>query len=137
MSRHLEPDAEKVRKQIKEMISETATEDNSNLKKVDCLRSDDGRVMYAGEELAKQVVTLRHYLGLGPDWGWTLWHFPAPRELINDSSMYLVPLSGSASIPQDESLTEGSFMCTTNNSMLSPRTTVLIFMKRNSHSQSC
>lgn len=66
MSRHLEPDAEKVRKQIKEMISETATEDNSNLKKVDCLRSDDGRVMYAGEELAKQVVTLRHYLGLGP-----------------------------------------------------------------------
>lgn len=130
MNRHLKPEAEKIRKEIKEMIPETATEDNSNLKKVDCLRSDDGRVMYVGELLANKVVTLRHYLSLGSDWGWTLWHFPAARELINkDSSMYLVPLSGSASVPQDGSLTEGSFICTTNNSMLSPGTTVLIFMK--------
>jgi hypothetical protein len=65
MSRHLEPDAEKVRKQIKEMISETATEDNSNLKKVDCIHSIDGRVMYVGKALANKVVTLRQYLGLG------------------------------------------------------------------------
>ena len=65
MNRHLKPEAEKIRKEIKEMIPETATEDNSNLEKADCLRSDDGRVMYAGEALANKVVTLRHYLGLG------------------------------------------------------------------------
>lgn len=65
MNRHLKPEAEKIRKEIKEMIPETATEDNSNLKKVDCLRSDDGRVMYVGELLANKVVTLRHYLSLG------------------------------------------------------------------------
>ncbi|OJJ79277.1 uncharacterized protein ASPGLDRAFT_52730 [Aspergillus glaucus CBS 516.65] len=130
MNRHLKPEAEKIRKEIKEMIPETATEDNSNLEKADCLRSDDGRVMYAGEALANKVVTLRHYLGLGSDWGWTLWHFPAANELINkNSSMYLIPLSGSANIPEGGSLTEGSFMLITNNPIVRSGATVIIFMK--------
>ena len=65
MNRHLKPEAEKIREEIKEMILETATEENSNNERPDRLRSDDGRIMYVGTVLANKVVTLRHYLGIG------------------------------------------------------------------------
>lgn len=50
-NRHLKPGAEKIRKEIKEMIPETAMEENSNLEKADLLCSDDGRIMYTRERL--------------------------------------------------------------------------------------
>lgn len=65
MSRSLDAEAEKIRKEIKQMIPETASEENKNTRQTDSLRSKDGRIMYAGTKLGNKVVELRDYLNIG------------------------------------------------------------------------
>ncbi|KAB8265977.1 hypothetical protein BDV32DRAFT_69 [Aspergillus pseudonomiae] len=130
MRRPLSADAEKIRGEIKEMIRETATEKQTYSKKVDRLRSDDGRIMYAGDALSKKVVELRDLLSIGTEFGWTVWHFPTAEDLINENnSMYLVPLSSDSTITPGGPLTEGYLIHITDKQTLSSCATIIIYMR--------
>ncbi|KAL3468884.1 hypothetical protein BJX99DRAFT_97706 [Aspergillus californicus] len=59
MSISLEPEAEIIRKQIKQMIPETAIEGEIISDKADRLQSDDGKILYSGSALFTRVVALR------------------------------------------------------------------------------
>lgn len=62
MSLPLNPAAEEIRKEIKQMIPETATEGETILERADRLSSDDGRILYSGESLLNKVVALRTHI---------------------------------------------------------------------------
>jgi hypothetical protein len=65
MSIPLGPEAEKIRKQIKQMIPETAVESDITSEKADGLQSNDGRILYSGGALVDKVIDLRKQLQLG------------------------------------------------------------------------
>ncbi|KAE8421459.1 hypothetical protein BDV36DRAFT_280765 [Aspergillus pseudocaelatus] len=130
MSCPLDAKAEKIRREIKQMIPETATGDDNATEKADSLRSTDGRIMYAGGALGKKAIELRDHLGLGKELGWTIWGFTIARDMANETrSMYIVPLSSGSSLASGESLTEGHLVHNTDKLKLSPGATVIIYMK--------
>ncbi|KAF4763391.1 hypothetical protein HAV15_001186 [Penicillium sp. str.  len=92
--------AERIRKQIKEMLPRTGAEgsDEEKPEKAQKLPNKiEGGVMYGGNILLKRVLELVKEMGsanIGKDWRWTVAHFYEATEILNDSfQMYLIPLS--------------------------------------------
>lgn len=100
--------AERIRKQIKEMIPGDSDEQKSG--KAERLPTEiKGSVVYGGDPLAKRVSELISEMNIGKvcdvvsdfvasltrrKWIWTVAHFHEAKEILNDSSqMYLIPLS--------------------------------------------
>ncbi|RAL06581.1 uncharacterized protein BO97DRAFT_23986 [Aspergillus homomorphus CBS 101889] len=132
MIRSLPDEAETVRLEIKRMIA--SADGGDTLAEVDRLESRDGRVLYMGASLGQKISFLMQSLEIRPDWGWTLWHFPVSKRILNEHhNMQLVPLSGNSTISPGGPLPEGFLTHITEEELtLSPGSTVIIFMKRSS-----
>ncbi|KAK9546937.1 hypothetical protein V6Z77_009163 [Aspergillus fumigatus] len=130
MSLPLGAKAEKLRKEIKQMIPETAMEGKAMLEDTDRLTSADGRVLYSGAVLHNKVAELRKELRISDDVGFSVWHFTVGRPIFNGpSSMYIVPLSDKCRIIPGDPLTEGTCLHITDEPLLSPDSTFILFMK--------
>lgn len=143
MNKLLPEDAERLRRQIKEMIPQTRS-GNSHAPTASVLGIDrEGSTAYGGEELGKLVNPLvktivteevccsiwRWLLWILiplKGWGWNVGHIPKSQPLINvNGRMYIVPLSDNATISPGGAIKEGSYTYITDSPSLSSNATAI------------
>ncbi|KAJ5776725.1 uncharacterized protein N7511_001736 [Penicillium nucicola] len=123
--------AEDLRREIKSMIPEACAIKEDQLQFATVSSEDsEGNKEYVGELLGKKVSALVQQLPIGAGWGWTLVYFRKSRGVMNVlKDMYLIPLSGGATITPGGSLEEGTYTHIKDEPVLSSDTAV-IFIAR-------
>ncbi|KAL5366501.1 hypothetical protein BJX96DRAFT_35712 [Aspergillus floccosus] len=126
MNKPLPEDAERLRRQIKEMIPQTRSR-NTHAPTASVLGIDrEGSTAYGGEELGKLVNPLVKTIVTEEGWGWNVGHIPKSQPVINvNGRMYIVPLSDNATISPGGAIKEGSYTYITDSPSLSSNATAI------------
>ncbi|GKZ63475.1 hypothetical protein AnigIFM49718_011883 [Aspergillus niger] len=127
MNYPLSKEANALREQIKEMIPETATEeDKKGTLKATASIDTEGNKTYSSVQLHSLVLKMVKEMDIGEGWGWNLGHFSVPKPIRNKyNQMYLVPLSEETILTPGGPLKEGTYTFTTTEPTLSPNATVI------------
>ncbi|RAL06548.1 uncharacterized protein BO97DRAFT_439079 [Aspergillus homomorphus CBS 101889] len=110
MNYQLSKAANALREQIKEMIPETATEDDKNgTPKATASIDVEGSKTYSSVHVHSLVLKMVKEMDIGEGWGWNLGHFAVPKPIRNKyNRMYL-----------------GTYTFTTTEPTISPYATVI------------
>ncbi|PYI23209.1 hypothetical protein BO99DRAFT_409558 [Aspergillus violaceofuscus CBS 115571] len=127
MNHPLSKAANALREQIKEMIPETATEeDKKGTPKATASIDMEGNKTYSSVQLHSLVLKMVKEMEIGEGWGWNLGHFVVTKAIRNKyNQMYLVPLSEETILTPGGPLKEGTYTFTTAEPTLSPYATVI------------
>ncbi|CAI7657637.1 unnamed protein product [Penicillium palitans] len=112
--------AERIRKEIKGMIPETAIlADQPSENQAKILNDENGTKAYGGDSLAGKISRLTGKMGIGIGWRFRLVYWSEPTKLLNDRQQgYLIPLKDITLTPGG-TLRERYYAEVTNEPLLS------------------
>ncbi|CAG8037317.1 unnamed protein product [Penicillium nalgiovense] len=114
-------EAEEIRKEIKQMIPETALPPKQfNPTQAELLNEDEnGNRRYGGDLLALKIAVLTGGMKIGTGWKWRVLYWSKAAKLINERKQgYLIPLKDIDLNPGGK-LHEGDYIDVTNEPELS------------------